>query len=106
MGTLHSRTTIKYSEFLGYRRVDRYYRKRQFGSRRENEWLKAWIKNNAALRASGDADAIAVYEEYNGSAMTAFPQLSDKNIDTNYLDNNSRAEGTENNKDKKHHLNT
>ena len=50
-------------------------------SRRENEWLKAWIKNNAALRASGDADAIAVYEEYNGSAMTAFPQLSDKNID-------------------------
>ena len=50
-------------------------------SRRENEWLKAWIKNNAALRASGDADAIAVYEEYNGSAMTAFPQLSDQNID-------------------------
>ena len=50
-------------------------------SRRENDWLKAWIKNNAALRASGDADAIAVYEEYNGSAMTAFPQLSDKNID-------------------------
>ena len=27
--------------------------------------------------------------------------LSDKNIDTNYLDNNSTAEGTENNKDKK-----
>ena len=50
-------------------------------ARRENAWLKAWIKNNAALRASGDADAIAVYEEYNGSAMTAFPQLSDKSID-------------------------
>lgn len=50
-------------------------------SRRENDWLKAWIKNNGALRASGDADAIAVYEEYNGSAMTAFPMLSDKNID-------------------------
>lgn len=49
--------------------------------RRENDWLKKWIKNNAELRASGDRDAIAVYEEYNGSNMTAFPQLSDKNID-------------------------
>ena len=49
--------------------------------RRTNEWLKAWIRNNAELRASGDADAIAIYEEYNGSNMTAFPQLTDKNID-------------------------
>ncbi|MBT6377669.1 MAG: c-type cytochrome, partial [Flavobacterium sp.] len=32
--------------------------------RRENDWLKAWIKNNAALRASGDRDAIAVFNEY------------------------------------------
>ncbi|CAL2082797.1 c-type cytochrome [Tenacibaculum sp. 190524A02b] len=49
--------------------------------RRENDWLKAWIKDNAALRASGDKDAIAIYDEYNGSNMTAFPQLTDKNID-------------------------
>ena len=49
--------------------------------RRENDWLKAWIKNNAELRASGDRDAIEVFEEYNGSSMTAFPQLTDKNID-------------------------
>ena len=49
--------------------------------RRENAWLKSWIKDNAALRASGDKDAIAVFEEYNGSNMTAFPQLSDQNID-------------------------
>ncbi|WP_435261287.1 c-type cytochrome [Tenacibaculum sp. nBUS_03] len=49
--------------------------------RRENDWLKAWIKDNAALRASGDKEAIAVFEEYNGSNMTAFPQLTDKNID-------------------------
>ncbi len=48
--------------------------------RRENEWLVAWIKNNAELRASGDRDAIAIYEEYNGSPMTAFPQLSDAQI--------------------------
>ena len=49
--------------------------------RRENEWLKAWIKNNAALRASGDRDAIAIFNEYNGSVMSAFPQLSDAQID-------------------------
>lgn len=49
--------------------------------RRENSWLKAWIKNNAELRASGDADANAIFEEFKGSNMTAFPQLSDKNID-------------------------
>ena len=49
--------------------------------RRENEWLKKWIRNNAELRASGDADAIAIYEEYNQSNMTAFPQLTDQNID-------------------------
>jgi mono/diheme cytochrome c family protein len=49
--------------------------------RRENDWLKAWIKNNAEFRATGDRDAIAVFEEYNGSSMSAFPQLSDKQID-------------------------
>ncbi|PQJ80334.1 cytochrome c3 family protein [Polaribacter porphyrae] len=49
--------------------------------RRENDWLKAWIKNNAELRASGDRDAIAIFEEYNGSVMSAFPQLSDQQID-------------------------
>ena len=49
--------------------------------RRENDWLKSWIKNNAALRASGDRDAIAVFNEYNGSVMSSFPQLSDVQID-------------------------
>ncbi|CAL2089183.1 menaquinone reductase, multiheme cytochrome c subunit [Tenacibaculum sp. 190524A05c] len=49
--------------------------------RRENEWLKKWIRNNVELRASGDADAIALYEEWGQSNMTAFPQLTDQNID-------------------------
>ncbi len=49
--------------------------------RRSADWLKLWIKDNAALRASGDADAIAIFNEYNGSPMTAFPQLSDEDID-------------------------
>jgi len=52
----------------------------KISERREQEWLIAWIKDNKALRDSGDADAIAVYEEYNGSPMTAFPQLSDTDI--------------------------
>lgn len=49
--------------------------------RRSNDWLKLWIKDNAALRASGDKDAIAIFNEYNGMPMTAFPQLSDGDID-------------------------
>lgn len=48
--------------------------------RRTTEWLIAWIRNNEELRASGDADAIAVFEEYNGSIMPAFPALSDQDI--------------------------
>ena len=48
--------------------------------RRENSWLLAWIKNNAELRASGDRDAIAIHDEYNGAVMSAFPQLSDNQI--------------------------
>jgi mono/diheme cytochrome c family protein len=48
---------------------------------RENSWLKSWIKNNVELRDSGDKDAIAIYEEYNSIPMSAFPQLSDQQID-------------------------
>jgi len=50
-------------------------------ARREHDWLNSWIKNNAELRASGDKDAIAIFEEYNGSVMSAFPQLTDQQID-------------------------
>jgi len=49
--------------------------------KRTNEWLKSWIKDNAAFRASGDADAKAIYEEYGGVAMSAFAFLSDEDID-------------------------
>ena len=44
------------------------------------EWLLKWIKNSAELIASGDPDAIAIYEEYNKSAMSAFTYLSDEDI--------------------------
>ncbi|WP_231372704.1 c-type cytochrome [Aureivirga sp. CE67] len=48
--------------------------------KRETDWLKAWIKDNAALRASGDALAKEVFEENGGAPMTAFPQLSDEDL--------------------------
>jgi len=49
--------------------------------RREADWLQSWIKDNGALRKSGDADAIAIFNEYKGSPMTPFPMLTDKNIE-------------------------
>ena len=54
---------------------------RDISLRRDKGWLVDWIKDNAALRASGDADAKAIFEEYNGSVMSSFPFLSDKDID-------------------------
>jgi mono/diheme cytochrome c family protein len=45
------------------------------------EWIYKWIKNNKKLRESGDQQAIAIYEEYNGTAMPAYPQLSNQDID-------------------------
>ena len=45
------------------------------------EWLYAWIKNSPAVIKSGDAYANKLYAEYNQAAMTAFPTLSDGDID-------------------------
>ena len=44
------------------------------------DWLRSWIRNSAAVIKSGDAYANKIYDEYNQSAMTAFPQLDDQNI--------------------------
>ncbi len=48
--------------------------------RRSVEWLQKWIVNNAELRASGDAEALEVFNEYNGSIMPAFPGLSESDV--------------------------
>ncbi|WP_413533240.1 c-type cytochrome [Empedobacter brevis] len=45
------------------------------------EWLHAWIKDNKALRESGDAYANKIFAEYNNTEMLAFPNLSDGDID-------------------------
>ena len=47
----------------------------------DKEWLYQWISNSTAMVKSGDAQAVAIYEEYNGSVMTSFPQLSNADID-------------------------
>ena len=47
----------------------------------EKEWLYSWIKNSSAMIKSGDPQAVAIWEEYNKTAMTAFPQLSNEDID-------------------------
>lgn len=47
----------------------------------EKEWLYQWIRNSSELINSGDARAIAIWEEYNKVPMTAFPLLTDADID-------------------------
>ena len=48
--------------------------------RRDAEWLMTWIKNSDELIKSGVADAVAVYEAYNKSAMPPFTDLSDGDL--------------------------
>ena len=48
-------------------------------TRRENDWLKSWIRNNAEFqKVNAEAREAAAYHP---SAMTAFPQLTDQQID-------------------------
>src|SRR5690606_3914535 len=49
--------------------------------RLDNEWLHKWIRNSSEVIKSGDAYAVKIFDEYKGSVMTAFPQLSDADID-------------------------
>ncbi|SEQ13119.1 c-type cytochrome [Flavobacterium urocaniciphilum] len=54
---------------------------RGVGDKYDKEWLYKWVKNSSELIKSGDAKAVKVYEEFNKTAMTAFPQLSNADID-------------------------
>ena len=49
--------------------------------RRDMDWIKAFVKNSQAVIASGDAYAVALYEEYNQTVMTSF-NLSDSEIES------------------------
>jgi mono/diheme cytochrome c family protein len=54
---------------------------RGVGNKYDKAWLYKWIHNSADLIKSGDAQAVKIYEEYNKVAMSAFPQLSEADID-------------------------
>lgn len=45
------------------------------------EWLYPWIKNSAAVIATGDDYAVKIWEDNNKSPMQAMPHLTDENID-------------------------
>lgn len=47
----------------------------------DKEWIYSWVKNSTAMVKAGDAQAVAIFEEFNGSVMTSFPQLSNEDID-------------------------
>jgi cytochrome c2 len=49
-------------------------------ARQGEEWTKEWIYNNNALRASGDAYANQIYEEYNKMAMPGYQFLKDEEL--------------------------
>jgi mono/diheme cytochrome c family protein len=51
------------------------------GDKYDKEWLYKWIRNSQDFIKSGDPQAIAVFEANNQSVMTAFPALSDTDID-------------------------
>jgi cytochrome c oxidase subunit 2 len=44
------------------------------------EWLVAWIRNNQALIKAQDPRALAIYNEYNGSPMNIFENLSEDQV--------------------------
>jgi len=46
----------------------------------DREWIAAWIRNSAGVVKSGDAYGNQIFNEYSGTPMTAFPQLTDQDI--------------------------
>lgn len=49
--------------------------------RHNRSWFYPWIRNSAAVIASGDQEAVEVWEKNNKAAMSPMPHLSDKDID-------------------------
>jgi cytochrome c551/c552 len=46
----------------------------------DRTWMATWIRNSAGVIKSGDAYANKIFNEYNQTAMTPFPSLSDQDI--------------------------
>jgi mono/diheme cytochrome c family protein len=45
------------------------------------QWGYDWVHNSAKVIASGDPTAVAIFNKYNKTAMTPFPQLTTEEID-------------------------
>jgi mono/diheme cytochrome c family protein len=54
---------------------------RGIAAKYDASWLHKWVRNSSELIKSGDAQAVKVYEENNKAVMSAFPQLTDGDID-------------------------
>lgn len=54
---------------------------RDVAQKYDKEWLYKWIKNSQELVKAGDAIAVKIFAENNNSVMTAFPALSNADID-------------------------
>ena len=54
---------------------------RNVADKYDREWLYSWISDSPGMIASGDALAVTLFEDNNKSPMTAFPQLSNGDID-------------------------
>ncbi len=58
-------------------------------TRHSQAWILKWVKNNEKLRSSGDAEAMAVYNENDKKTMSTFEQFSDADIKNilSFIDN-------------------
>ncbi|ERM83119.1 cytochrome C [Rhodonellum psychrophilum GCM71 = DSM 17998] len=67
---------------------------RGVSDRRSIDWAKSFIKNSQALIATGDAQANALYKEYNNLAMPAHEFLSDDDVMNllSYIEYGDKAE--------------
>ncbi|RYU94910.1 c-type cytochrome [Emticicia agri] len=49
--------------------------------RQKITWLREWIRNSPKLIASGDKYAVELFQKFNRTPMSTFPQLKDEDID-------------------------
>jgi len=54
---------------------------RNVADKHDRAWIYKWVHNSSEMIKAGDAAAVKLFEENNKSVMTAFPQLSEGDID-------------------------
>lgn len=52
----------------------------QIGKRRTEEWFLKFVSNSQAFIQSGDAQAVAIYKEYNQQIMPPFSHLAQEDL--------------------------